>query len=169
MKFDEAKSQFIQTWGALGSQWGINKTMAQIHALLLISEKPLCTEDVMEDLGVSRGNVNMNTRALIDWGLVEKAYKMGDRKEYFTAEKDMWKVAARIAAERRKRELAPVLKVLEQVKQVDQGSGNPEAVAEFQKTVKNLEQFSIKADKLFDKVTRADEHWFTGSLMKLVR
>ena len=75
MKLAEAKQQFIQSWGALGSQWGINKTMAQIHALLMISECPLSADEMMETLLISRGNVNTNTRALIDWGIVEKSSK----------------------------------------------------------------------------------------------
>ena len=86
MKFNEAKSKFIQTWGALGSQWGINKTMAQIHALLMISPDPLSMEDVMEELQISRGNTSMNLRALMDWGIVFKEYKPGERKEFFSAE-----------------------------------------------------------------------------------
>ena len=72
MEFNEAKAQFIQTWGKLGSEWGINRTMAQVHAILLISPKPLCTEDIMEELNISRGNTNMNVRDLMNW---ELAYK----------------------------------------------------------------------------------------------
>ncbi|RZJ54238.1 MAG: ArsR family transcriptional regulator, partial [Flavobacterium sp.] len=68
MDFKEAKNKFIQTWGALGSQWGINKTMAQIHALLMVAPEPLSMEDIMEELQISRGNASMNLRALMDWG-----------------------------------------------------------------------------------------------------
>ena len=72
MQLDEARQKFIQSWGTLGSAWGINKAMGQIHALLLVSEDPLSTEEVMEELQISRGNANMNIRALMDWGIVEK-------------------------------------------------------------------------------------------------
>ena len=72
MNLEEAKNKFIQSWGTLGSQWGINRTMSQIHALLLVSAEPLSAEDVMEQLNISRGNANMNLRALMDWGLVTK-------------------------------------------------------------------------------------------------
>ncbi len=68
MEFKEAKNKFVQTWGALGSQWGINKTMAQIHALLMISHEAVSMEDIMEELQISRGNASMNLRALMDWG-----------------------------------------------------------------------------------------------------
>ena len=70
MELPEAKERFIQAWGGFGSQWGINRSMAQVHALLLVSPDPLSTEDVMEQLNISRGNANMNLRALIDWNLV---------------------------------------------------------------------------------------------------
>ena len=70
MELEQAKQQFIQTWGNFGTQWGINKSMAQVHALLLVSERPLSTEEVMEQLSISRGNANMNMRDLINWNLV---------------------------------------------------------------------------------------------------
>src|SRR6188474_963118 len=112
MKLNEAQDKFIQAWGTLGSSWGINRTMAQIHALLLVSPDALSTEEIMEDLNISRGNANMNIRALLDWNLVYKELKPGERREYFSAEKDIWKVATQVIRERRKRELEPVLKVL---------------------------------------------------------
>src|SRR6266536_1582985 len=72
MKLSEAKQQFISSWGAFGTHWGINRTMAQIHALLLVSAEPLTQDDIMEELNISRGNTNMNIRELINWGLVER-------------------------------------------------------------------------------------------------
>src|SRR6187402_37289 len=118
MEFKEAKNKFIQTWGALGSQWGINKTMAQIHALLMVSAEPLSMEDIMEELLISRGNASMNLRALMDWGIVYKEYKSGERKEFFTAEKDLDELAVKIAKERSKREIKPALKVLKEVSSI---------------------------------------------------
>ena len=115
MKLIEARQQFISSWGAFGTHWGINRTMAQIHALLLISPDPLTQDDIMEQLTISRGNVNMNIRDLIGWGLVERIIISGERKEYFTAEKDIWKVATQIIKERKKRELDPMIKLLGQL------------------------------------------------------
>ena len=120
MKLTEAKQQFISSWGAFGTQWGINRTMAQIHALLLISTKPITQDDIMEELSISRGNVNMNIRELISWNLVERVILPGERKEFFTAEKDIWKVATQIVKERKKRELDPMLKLLSQLKNVEE-------------------------------------------------
>ncbi len=115
MNYKEAKEKYIQTWGALGSQWGINKTMAQINALLMVSTMPLSIEEIMSELQISRGNASMNIRALIDWGIVFKESKAGERKEYFTAEKDLDKLAVTIAKERSKREIKPALRVLKEV------------------------------------------------------
>lgn len=103
----EARNRFIHSWGEMGPQWGINRTMAQLHALLMISEKPLSTDDVMEELGISRGNANMNLRSLVDWGVARRAFVKGDRKEYFQSEKDVWNMFCRIARERKKREIEP--------------------------------------------------------------
>ena len=89
MEYQEAKEKFISTWGSLGTLWGINKAMAQIQALLFISTKPLSMEDIMEDLKISRGNTSMNLRQLIDWGIVTKVLVSGERKEFFTTEKDV--------------------------------------------------------------------------------
>lgn len=165
----EAKDKFVQAWGSLGSNWGIPKTMAQVHALLLISEKPISAEDIMTELDISRGNVNINVRALIDWGIVERLAVKGERKEYFTAEKDIWKVATQIANQRRKRELEPMLKVLKQVKHIKDPKADAASVREFNKTIESIEDFSNKADHLLDKLIRADQHWFTGTLLKLVK
>src|SRR6187455_3515552 len=119
MKLPEAKQQFISSWGAFGTHWGINRTMAQIHALLLVSPDPLTQDDIMEGLNISRGNTNMNIRELINWGLVDRVILSGERKEYFTAEKDVWKVATQIIKERKKRELDPLLKLLAQLENID--------------------------------------------------
>lgn len=103
MKLKEAKKQFIQTWARLGGAWGINRTMAQVHALLLATEKPLTTDDVMEELKISRGNANINLRELMNWNLIYRDNIPGDRKEYFRAEKYVWEIAKRIARERKKK------------------------------------------------------------------
>ena len=103
MKLTEAKQQFISSWGAFGTHWGINRTMAQIHALLLVTPDPLTQDDIMDQLNISRGNTNMNIRELINWGLVDRVLVAGERKESFSAEKDIWKVVKQIVKERKKR------------------------------------------------------------------
>ena len=150
----------------LGSDWGISRTMAQIHALLLISPEALSAKDIMDELKISIGNANMNLRALMEWGLVYKELKTGDRKEYFSAEKDIWIVMCRIIAIRKKRELEPVLKVLDEVSMV---GGEGSDVKAFTKTVQEIRLFSSKADSLVETVLKADSDWFVKSFLKMVK
>ena len=168
MKLEEAKQQFIQNWGVLGTQWGINRTMAQIHALLLVSPDPLSADDIMAQLQISRGNTNMNVRELMDWGIVEKILKPGERKEFFSAEKDIWTVAMRIIKERKRREVEPVLNVLAQIKDVE-GAKNDREVNVFVDVVNDILKFSNQASKGIDGLVKMDEHWFTGTLLKLFK
>lgn len=168
MKLPEARNQFIQAWGTLGSKWGINRTMAQIHALMMVAPDPLSTEEIMEELNISRGNVNMNVRELIDWGLVEKMHKPGERREYFWAEKDIWKIARQVAKERKKRELEPILKVLDQVSQVE-GDKKDKNIKAFTEAISGIKRMAGNADKTLDTMIKAEENWFFGSLLKLIK
>jgi DNA-binding transcriptional regulator GbsR (MarR family) len=169
MELQEAREKFLQTWGTLGTTWGVNRTMAQIHALLLISPEPLTTEDIMEQLNISRGNANMNLRTLMDWGLVMKTLKPGERKEFFIAEKDMWKVLKQIVKERRKRELEPMLAVLNELSQVStNGEVNTPEIEAFVESVEDIRKFASKADNALDKLVKADEQWFFSALIKIL-
>ncbi len=168
MKLSEAKQQFIQSWGALATQWGINKTMAQVHALLMSNPGPLNQDEIMEQLNISRGNVNMNIRELINWGLVERVIIQGERKEYFSAEKDIWKVAKQVIKERKKRELDPLIKTLEQLKDIE-GDKRDKEVKQFLETVEGIQKFAQQADKTLDVMIKADESWFWGNMLKLFR
>jgi DNA-binding transcriptional regulator GbsR (MarR family) len=168
MKLNEAKQQFIHSWGVLGSQWGINRTMAQVHSLLLIASKPLSTDDIMEELSISRGNANMNIRDLMEWGLVDKVIVPGDRKEYFSAEKDIWKVTTRIMYQRKKRELDPMLKVLNQITDIEGDKRNAEVKA-FTETVENIKRFAGQAEKTLDVMIKAEENWFLANFMKIFK
>ncbi len=168
MKLDEAKQQFIQSWGVLGSQWGINRTMAQVHALLLVASAPLSTDNIMEELSISRGNANMNVRDLMNWGLVDKIIVQGDRKEYFSAEKDIWKVATKIMYQRKKRELDPMLKVLNQLTDIEGDKRNAEVKA-FTERIDSIKKFAGQAEKTMDVMIKAEENWFWSSFLKLIK
>jgi DNA-binding transcriptional regulator GbsR (MarR family) len=168
MKLTDAKQQFIHSWGVLGTQWGINRTMAQVHSLLLVASKPLSTDDIMEDLSISRGNANMNIRELMDWNLIDKVIVPGDRKEYFSAEKDIWKVATRIMYQRKKRELDPMLKVLNQLIDIEGDKRNAEVKA-FTETVENIKKFAGQAEKTMDMMIKAEENWFSSNFLKLFK
>ncbi len=168
MNITEAQDKFIQAWGTLGQQWGINRTMAQIQALLLLAPEPLSADEIMSKLNISRGNANMNVRALIDWGVAYKEHKPGERKEYFRAEKDIWEVAKRVMLQRRKRELEPVVKLLGEVKESNVDKNDIE-IKEFELMVDRLNKFTTKVDKSMEFMMRADEHWFLSTFMKTFR
>lgn len=168
MKLIEGKEKFLQAWGTLGSSWGINRTMAQVHALLLISPDALSAEDIMGELNISRGNANMNVRALIEWGLVSKEFKPGERKEFFSAEKDIWKVATQVMKERRKRELEPVLKMLKELSNIE-GDKKDKHVKAFVDSMNGIQGVVSKADKTIETIIKADESWFVGSFLKLMK
>ena len=168
MELAAAKLKFIEAWGKLGSEWGINRTMAQIHALLMLAPDALTTEEIMESLSISRGNANMTLRELINWGLVEKQHKAGERKEYFFAHKDTWYIARQVAKERRKRELDPIIKVLDELAQVKGNKKDPE-YATFSKTVTDINKLAKNVDKTLDTMLKAEENWFWGSLFKIFK
>lgn len=169
MQLSEAKEKFIQSWGGLGSTWGINRTMAQIHALFLVTEELLSAEDVMEALKISRGNTNMNIRTLIDWGLVYKEYKAGERKEFFRGEKDIWLVTQRVIKARQRQELDPILNVLTELQNVKADAKNKEEVEAFKKNIKNIKEHAELADKTLTKISSSEQNWFLKTFMKLIK
>src|ERR1700759_5601035 len=168
MDLAEGKLKFIEAWGRLGSEWGINRTMAQVHALLLITPEELTTEEIMDELKISRGNANMTLRDLIGWGLVEKRHKAGERKEYFFADKDVWNIARQVAKERRKRELEPVIKILDELSKV-QGDVKDPAYKTFNKSITDINKLAKNVDKTFETMLKADESWFWGSILKVFK
>ncbi len=149
----EALNRFILFWGEMASRWGINRTMAQIHALLYASEAPLDTDEIMERLRISRGNANMNLRSLIGWELVRKVHQPGSRKDYYAAEKDVWKITARIIKEREKREIQPVMQQLQECRKMlvagEETVGAPER--QFGERIDNL----IELMQVFEGFTQA--------------
>ncbi len=166
MEVAEAKMKFVQAWGALGSQWGINKTMAQIHALMMVSTKELSTEEIMELLAISRGNANMNIRELMDWALVTKVFKHGERRDYFVGEKDVWKIAKQVAKIRKTRELDPILKLLEEIKNINTLPKNEET-KHFQKMVSDVHKLALNVDYLIEGIFKAEESWFWDKILKI--
>lgn len=113
-----SQSTFVRRWGELGGYWGINRTMAEIHALLLIAARPLCTDDVMRELQISRGNASMNLRSLVDWELIQRVHLPGDRKEYFEAETNIWQMFETIMRERRRREVEPIVATIQRCREL---------------------------------------------------
>ena len=122
---------FIRRWGEMGATWGINRTMAEIHALLYITGQPCCTDDVMDRLHISRGNASMSLRSLVDWGIIRRLHKRGERREYFESLSDVWEMFSIIAAERKRREMDPVLETIKQCqKMLDEATLGKKAASE---------------------------------------
>src|SRR5437763_155063 len=111
-RLQEVEDQFVDLWRTMSSLWGISPTMAQIHGLLYISGAALSMDDIMDRLGISRGNVSMNLSKLVEWGLVRRVHKRGDRRDYYESIKDVWEMFTLVAAQRKRREIDPILTTL---------------------------------------------------------
>lgn len=168
MEYHEAKEAFIEAWGTLGLAWGINKTMAQIFALLLMTPDPLSVEQIMEELKISRGNCSMNLRALIDWRLIHKTAKKGERREYFTTDKSFWDISKMVAYERSKRELDPLLNILEHVKHVDSDRQKKEVV-HFRKQISEITDVVQSLDSILQLFVNSDSNWVANNLGKMLK
>ena len=167
MKLEDAKTEFMQTWGSLGSSWGISRSMAQIHALMLASPAEMSTEEVMEATQLSRGNVNTNMRELINWRLVSKQNKLGERREYFIANYDVWKMAQNIARQRKEREFQPVQALLGQLRN-EQLDGPPAEVAHFKSVISDLHDFVTQMDQLSELMLKLNDNVFFKKMIKLM-
>ncbi|MCE9611719.1 MAG: transcriptional regulator [Chthoniobacter sp.] len=168
LQLDVARDEFVTQWGSIGSAWGINRTMAQIHALLIITSGPLTTDEVMEELKISRGNAHTNLRELVGWGLVRSVIRKGERKEYFEAEKDVWKMFCIIVRERKRREIRPAINVLKDCIDRADGLKSPDAVA-FTKQTKALCEFMEMADGVLSKVVRSEQSSIVPWALKFLK
>ena len=167
MKNQEAKQEFINLWGVLGSQWGINRSMAQIHALLLLTPNKLSTEEVMEELQLSRGNANMSIRELMNWNLVYKSFVPGERREYFQAEYDIWTIATRIMNERKKRELIPAKEIAQKIRN-EKLEENDDASKHIQKTIGDMDDFLGRIDQLSGLMIKAEQNIIFKKMINLL-
>src|SRR5881396_363579 len=164
----EARDEFVSQWGVIGSAWGINRTMAQIHALLITSQVPLSTDEVMEDLKISRGNAHGNLRDLVSWGLVRSVVRKGERKEYFEAEKNVWKMFCIIIRERRRRELRPAQAVLKECLSRTNYLRGTEAAA-FNKQLRALSDFLELADGVITKLSQSEQSKMVPWALKFLK
>lgn len=150
MKLDQAKAAFIDQWGAMSSSWGIPRSMAQVHAVLLVSHEALNTDDIMSATKFSRGNVSMSVKDLVEWGLIYKVFKSGDRRDYYEAEKDMWIVMRRIIAERKRKELSPVIRQIERLSDVSDKDANPHELLAFKSVLKDIHDMGKSTDNFLN-------------------
>jgi len=150
-KIEETRDEFVTQWGIMGAQWGINRTMAQIHALLMTAPNVMSTDEVMEALEISRGNAHTNLKDLVGWGLIRIVTKKGERKEFFEAEKDVWEIFRRVARERKRREIDPALQTLRNCKAATEDMKSAEGKA-FHEQMGQLEDFVSFASKMGERV-----------------
>ena len=167
MQIDEAKAKFIEMWGTVGSEWGISRSKAQIHALLLLAEKPMSADEIMGALKIARGNANTNIRHLMDWGLVKKELITGERKEFFVAYKDMWVIAKQVMIHRKRRELEPLLRTLAEIHQVE--GDNAAEIKHFEAVTGDIRQFADRADRMLNTMIQADQNWLGSTFMALLK
>lgn len=164
---EQALEQFVLLWGEMASAWGINKTMAQIHALLYAEADPLDTDAIMEQLDISRGNANMNLRNLLNWQLIHKVHFKGKRKDYYTAEKDVWNIVSTIVRERQQREVAPIRQNLQECLEVFEAEGGAqnEEEKEFKERIENFMTFL----EMFERFTAALLPYINKSNLKFLK
>jgi DNA-binding transcriptional regulator GbsR (MarR family) len=158
---EAARNLFIRRWGEMAASWGVSRTMAEIHALLFLSAKPLCTDDVMEQLEVSRGSASTNLRQLVNWGLITRVHHRNDRREYFEAEKDVWQMFETILRERRRREVQPMVETIERcmemiepVRKQNGAGGNGEA-DQFRTRLTELQEFCQLTNSFFNLISQS--------------
>lgn len=135
--------------------------MGQIHAVMLVSSKDLCADEIMEQLQISRGNANMNLRALVEWRLIEKRHKPGDRKDYYEAQKDFNEVFRIIVENRKKKEFDPLLKLVDELSEVQ-----PMCIDsnEFCTIVKKIGVYTEKVDRALNVITKSNMDWFSNNI-----
>lgn len=163
-----ARLDFVSQWGALGSAWGVNRTMAMLHALLLTSAAPLSTDDAMETLQISRGNASTNLRELVAWGLSRKVVLPGERRDYYEAEKDVWRIFCTVARERKRREIDPAIEVLRSCAEKTAGLRSREA-RQFHRMMKALGEFAELLARVMDRVAASERSKVVPAVLKLFK
>ena len=163
MDLIQAKEKFIHEWGTLCNNWGVNKTMGQVHALMLVAKDDLCADDIMEELQISRGNANMNLRALLEWRLIEKKHKAGCRKDYYQAQKDLNEVFRIIVENRKKKEFDPLLRLVTDLKSV---KPRCEESNEFCQMVNKIGIYTHKVDRALEAITSTKLDWFSKIMLR---
>lgn len=155
--------RFILQWGDLGGQWGVNRSVAQIQALLYVSEQPMHAEQIADILGIARSNVSNSLRELQSWRLIQRVPIAGDRRDHFMAETDVWEIAMRIAAVRKQREIDPAISTLTIC--LEESRAGAKISDEQHARLERLLEFTRTMDRWYGQMLKVP----TGTLHKLVR
>jgi DNA-binding transcriptional regulator GbsR (MarR family) len=162
-KLSPVQQQFILHWGEMGTRWGINRTVAQIHALLFISPKPLAAEEIAETLDVARSNVSTSLKELQGWGIVKLVHVMGDKRDHFQSMTDVWEMFRMVLDERKRREINPTLTVLRDcITRAEKDSDTDEYT---EQRLRDLAEFFETTTAWYDQIRR----WPTSALGKFVK
>jgi DNA-binding transcriptional regulator GbsR (MarR family) len=154
------QQKFILHWGEMGTRWGINRTVAQIHALLFISPKPLNAEEIVEALGVARSNVSTSLRELQGWGIVKLVHVMGDKRDHFESMKDVWEMFRVVLDERKKREIDPTMRLLQEC--IEEAKKDKTTDAHTQERLRELNTFFENTTAWYAQVRK----WPTSAIVK---
>ncbi len=163
MHLSPTMQKFILHWGEMGSRWGVNRTVAQIHALLFLANDPLHAEEIAETLGVARSNVSTSLKELQSWGLVKVVHAMGDRRDHFESLKDVWDIFFVIVEGRKRRELDPTLTTLREC--VMEGESDPDTPKETKRRIEETLHFVEQTTGWFEQVRRLER----PTLLKLLK
>jgi DNA-binding transcriptional regulator GbsR (MarR family) len=159
---DPVTEKFILHWGEMGTRWGVNRTVAQIHALLYLSPRPLNAEDIAKTLSIARSNVSTSLRELESWGIVRAIHLLGDRREHYQAMKDVWEMARVILDERKRREIDPTLGVLRECLR-DVGGKGPSEI-EMRERLQAMLEFVEMLTTLYGQMSRLPTGTIRGLL-----
>jgi DNA-binding transcriptional regulator GbsR (MarR family) len=155
--------KFILHWGEMGTRWGINRTVAQVHALLFLSPKPVPADEIATTLSVARSNVSTSLRELQGWGIVRVVHVLGDRRDHFESIKDVWEIFRIVSEERKRREIDPTLRVLAEC--VHELKTSPEGDAYTRERLESMLEFLTAMTGLFEEILRMP----TGALKGVVK
>ncbi len=163
----DSQDRFIALWGEMASRWGVPRTMAEAHALLFVHGEPLHAEAIMERLRISRGNASMTLRTLVEWGIIARHHARGDRREYFRAEQDVWKLFATVARARKRREIDPLVEGLARCRTTPTRGREATARAAHNSRVDELLAAVELVDGLSERLVGADGGALRGAVLML--
>ena len=144
VQLPEAIEHFVLHWGEMGTRWGVNRSVAQIHAYLFVSTKPQTAEDISEKLGLARSNVSNSLKELLTWQLIKRVHVMGDRRDHFEAEADLWEMLMKIAVGRKHREIDPTIEMMRQCVKEAEGDSKVSPIAK--QRINKMLEFLVTMD-----------------------
>ena len=157
------QQKFILHWGEMGTRWGINRTVAQVHALLFISPQPLNADEIVETLGVARSNVSTSLKELQGWGIVKMSHILGDKRDHFESMKDVWEMFRVVLTERKRREIDPTMQMLNEC--IAEGEKTKETDAYTQQRLCDLREFFETTSAWYVQIRQ----WPTSAIVKFVK